>query len=288
MSAGDPLYQSIDEDKDLDFGEPYDLPEMDLDIDTPSAADPDNFPKEERIYFMAALSQLLLEPDAHKDPDKRTLQPVEESQAFYTGVVNGPTSSEGFGNGKVFPCLINGHQTLAAWDTLSDICCADLSVFDALGLQVSDGNVLLSGIVTGSQAEGLKYASGVRFMSTARHMTANLLCHLIGLSRIILSDKTAIKLGATFTLLIGYPTPGVQSDKECCELLAVFMERDPVVAMVNVDFGDHVVVPDGCINCCLVQDDMKTSYHVAVQPAGIKAEANHIHYYVPTRYLGPG
>ena len=79
---------------------------------------------------------------------------------------------------------------------------------------MSDGNVLLSGIVAGSQAEGLKYASGVRFMSTAGRATANLLCHPIGLGRIILSDKTAIKLGATFTLLIGYPTPGVQSDKE--------------------------------------------------------------------------
>ena len=49
------------------------------------------------------------------------------------------------------------------------------------------------------------------------------------------------------------------------------MERDLVVAVVDVDLGDHVVVPDGCIDCCLVQDDMKTSYHVAVQPAGIKA-----------------
>ena len=125
--------------------------------------------------------------------------------------MNGPTSSKGFGNRKVFPCLINGHWTLAAWDMLSDICCVDLSVFDALGLQASDGNVLLSGIVAGSQAE---YASGVRFMSTARHATANLLCHPIGLGHIILSDKTAIKLGATFTLLIGYPTLGVQSDKE--------------------------------------------------------------------------
>ena len=187
---------------------------MDLDVDAPLAADPDNFPEEECIYFMAALSQPLPEPDAHADPDKRTLQPVEESQAFYTGVVNGPTSSKGFGNGKVFPCLINSHQTLVAWNMLSDICCADLSVFNALGLQASDGNVLLSGIVAGSQAEGLKYASGVRFMSTARRMTANLLCHLIGLSCIILSEKTAIKLGATFTLPIGYPTPGVQSDKE--------------------------------------------------------------------------
>ena len=173
MSAGDPLYQSIDKDKDPDFGEPYNLPKMDLDVDAPLAADPDDFPEEEQIYFMAALSQSLLDPDAHADPDKRTLRPVEESQAFYTGVVNSPTSSKGFGNGKVFPCLINGHQTLVAWDTLSDICCADLSVFDALGLQASDGNVLLSGIIAGSQAEGLKYASGVCFMSTARHMMVN-------------------------------------------------------------------------------------------------------------------
>ena len=173
MSAGNPLYQSIGKDKDPDFGEPYDLPEMDLDVDAPSAADPDDFPEEERIYFTAALSQSLPDPDAHADPDKRTLQPVEKSQAFYTGVVNGPTSSKGFGNGKVFPCLINGHRTLAAWDTLSDICCADPSVFDALGLQASDRNVLLSGIVAGLQAEGLKYASGVRFMSTAGRATAN-------------------------------------------------------------------------------------------------------------------
>ena len=84
MSAGDPLYQSIDKDKDPDFGEPYNPPKMDLDVDTPLAVDPDDFPEEERIYFMAALSQSLPEPDAHADPDKRTLQPVKESQAFYS------------------------------------------------------------------------------------------------------------------------------------------------------------------------------------------------------------
>ena len=251
-SAGDPLYQSMGEDKDPDFGEPYDPPEMDLDVDAPSAADPDDFPEEERIYFMAALSQSLPDPDAHADPDRRTLQPVEESQAFYTGVVNGPTSSEGFGNGKVFPCLINGHRTLAAWDTLSDICCADPSVFDALGLQASDGNVLLSGIVAGSQAEGLKYASGVRFMSTAGRATANLLCHPIGLGRIILSDKTAIELGATFTLPIGYPTPGVQSDKEwaksqpgICEEFRAPPEAVAIVEkLIAADLQAHADLPD--------------------------------------------
>ena len=58
---------------DQDFGEPYHPPEMDLDIDAPLATDPDDFPEEERIYFMVALSQLLPEPDAHADPDKRTL-----------------------------------------------------------------------------------------------------------------------------------------------------------------------------------------------------------------------
>ena len=254
MSAGNPLYQSIDEDKDLDFGEPYDPPEMDLDVNAPLATDPDDFPEEECIYFMAALSQLLLDPDAHADPDKRTLQPVEESQAFYTGVVNSPTSSKGFGNGKVFPCLINGHWTLAAWDMLSDICCADLSVFNALGLQASDGNVLLSGIVTGLQAEGLKYASGIRFMSTARHAMANLLCHPIGLSRIILSDKTAIELGATFTLLIGYPTPGVQSDKEWAKFqLGIHEEfRAPpeavaiVKKLITADLQAHIKVIEFC------------------------------------------
>ena len=154
---------------------------------------------------------------------------------------------------SVFPCLINGHQTLAAWDMLSDICCADLSVFNALGLQASDGNVLLSGIVTGSQAEGLKYASGVHFMSTARRATANLLCHLIGLSRIILSDKTAIKLGATFTLPIGYPTPGVQSDKEWAKSQPGIHEefRAPLEAvtiikkLITADLQAHTDLPDG-------------------------------------------
>ena len=66
------------------------------------------------------------------------------------------------------------------------------------------------------------------------------------------------------------------------------MERNLVVAIVDVDLGDHVIVPDGCIDRCLVRDDMKTSYHVAVQPAGIEAEADTFAITCPPDTLGQG
>ena len=179
----------------------------------PYAVDPDKYLTEE-MYFTSAAFAGTGDSSSIQDKVPEWIQERTDMSVFCTGVVDGLIANKSFRNGKVFPCLINGKRAFAAWDTLSDICCADLSVFEALGISATKGNVLLSGIVEGAKATGLKYVEDVRFVSTQGKVSANLLCHLIGRGRIILSDKAANDLGVTFSLPIGFPTLDPQSDKE--------------------------------------------------------------------------
>ena len=155
---------------------------------------------------------------------------------FCTGVVDGPIANKSFRNGKVFPCLINGKRAFAAWDMLSDICCADPSMFKALGISATKGNVLLLGIVKGAKATGLKYAEDVCFVSTQGKVSANLLCHPIGRGRIILSDKVANDLGVTFSLPIGFPTLDPQSDKEWAKTQPVWKRSLEIACQRRTSF----------------------------------------------------
>ena len=131
----------------------------------PYAVDLDKYLTEE-MYFTSAAFAGTGDLSSIQDKVPEWIRERTDVSVFCTGVVDGPITSKSFRNGKVFPCLINGKRAFAAWDTLSDICCADPSVFKALGISATKGNVLLSGIVEGAKATGLKYAEDVRFVST--------------------------------------------------------------------------------------------------------------------------